>query len=81
MWEGKWSRKVASAGLMEEQKGIAAAATAGSWYCCIYSARVHHKHLAFAINPTAAAPCCLQYFDYFHCIDKCAAPLIFAKLN
>ena len=32
-------------------------------------------------DTTGEAHCTGQYFDYWGCIDKCAAPQIFAKLK
>ena len=32
-------------------------------------------------DTTGEAHCTGQYFDYWHCIDKCAAPRIFAVLK
>ncbi|KAL4423424.1 hypothetical protein ABPG77_010002 [Micractinium sp. CCAP 211/92] len=32
-------------------------------------------------DESGEAHCTGQYFDYWHCIDKCAAPKLFAKLK
>lgn len=32
-------------------------------------------------DESGEAHCTGQYFDYWHCIDKCAAPRIFASLK
>lgn len=32
-------------------------------------------------DESGEAHCTGQYFDYWHCIDKCAAPRLFATLK
>jgi ubiquinol-cytochrome c reductase subunit 6 len=32
-------------------------------------------------DTSGEAHCTGQYFDYWHCVDKCAAPKLFAQLK